>query len=1091
MAAGEITIRLNLDDDKFTAKVEGATKELNRLRSSLLKNNKPLKDAARHTKSFGSQLRDATIVMGLAASAIRNLNVAIFGLPRQITQANAELERMQFLMAGLQSGSKEFSAALQQASGEVKELFRISSESPFDVSSVTDSFVKMKAAGLDPLSGQLQGLLDSVARFGGTSQQLKRASIAIQQMAGKGVISMEELRQQLGEAVPNAMMIMSRAVGMNMGDMVKVISEGRMEADSALKLLARQMRIENVGAARQMAQTFDGLMNRLSNSWTQLSKTVGDAGFFAEVKGQLRDLVNAMNSEPAFQQMAISAGQSLAIIVRGLSDLIKLTYEMRDVLMFAVKAFALWKAAAIANSKILVPLRAAQVGYAASVASTTKEMIAAQKAMMASIGVQGRVKTSVIATAAKMQVLRTAFVGLATTVWAFVWPLAAVTAAVWAMEKAYYALIGRKKELTEISALEADQVTDDQLALLKEELVKIDAARMDLDAQIKKIVAGNDSIRSQRLRNEGAVLEKQAIEVSERIASIYEAKLNRKITRASNDALVLLGQELKPIADRYTQDLIESRERIEALKGENTDEKVAEAKVALEKRYGDQVTAVYRNQMNGIKEILDTGLENDEKIGANRRKVLSGVLTAMYQEEQQFQQTLAQAGGVAKILDPRGAENKLTKVQTAIASYTKRVAKLEAAAEGAAPELAQLNVRLAEGGDLAGATKEEAATLIELAKSFDRLKQAADVEKILDRITKQMARTGSQIKKLSVQNATDNPWTIAQASVMQYSEQIKAMQLQVKKAEEKYNEMGEAAKASFKSAKEELSALLQQAEKAGIDKVFSNMTKETLKINQGLMTSNELLDFQYARNIRQVDEWTAAQVKLNEVQIQGVIDYKDALQKQLAFAKSPMKRLIRDWSDTTAQFDNLWANSMGKFVDELANAFVEGRFEVKDFMKFLAKEIIKIQLMKLAAGIADSFNFGQKTSTAESPQGVPKTTATATYSALGNVMTSDGPLTLNKYARGGIANSPQVSIFGEGSQPEAYVPLPDGRSIPVTMSGGGGDNNVQVNVINQTREEVNAEQSGGRFDGEKFVVDVVLKNMTKPGPMRDMMRGSR
>lgn len=39
------------------------------------------------------------------------------------------------------------------------------------------------------------------------------------------------------------------------------------------------------------------------------------------------------------------------------------------------------------------------------------------------------------------------------------------------------------------------------------------------------------------------------------------------------------------------------------------------------------------------------------------------------------------------------------------------------------------------------------------------------------------------------------------------------------------------------------------------------------------------------------------------------------------------------------------------------------------------------------------------------------------------------------FADGGIANRP--SVFGEAG-PEAAVPLPDGRSIPVTLSGGGG-----------------------------------------------------
>jgi len=53
----------------------------------------------------------------------------------------------------------------------------------------------------------------------------------------------------------------------------------------------------------------------------------------------------------------------------------------------------------------------------------------------------------------------------------------------------------------------------------------------------------------------------------------------------------------------------------------------------------------------------------------------------------------------------------------------------------------------------------------------------------------------------------------------------------------------------------------------------------------------------------------------------------------------------------------------------------------------------------------------------------------------GGIMTQGGPMPLQRYARGGIANSPQLAMFGEGSKPEAYVPLPDGRSIPVTIKG--------------------------------------------------------
>jgi lambda family phage tail tape measure protein len=66
--------------------------------------------------------------------------------------------------------------------------------------------------------------------------------------------------------------------------------------------------------------------------------------------------------------------------------------------------------------------------------------------------------------------------------------------------------------------------------------------------------------------------------------------------------------------------------------------------------------------------------------------------------------------------------------------------------------------------------------------------------------------------------------------------------------------------------------------------------------------------------------------------------------------------------------------------------------------------------------------------------------------ANGGIMTGNGALPLKRYAAGGIATSPQLAMFGEGSRPEAYVPLPDGRTIPVTMKGGGQMGNIVVNV---------------------------------------------
>ena len=54
--------------------------------------------------------------------------------------------------------------------------------------------------------------------------------------------------------------------------------------------------------------------------------------------------------------------------------------------------------------------------------------------------------------------------------------------------------------------------------------------------------------------------------------------------------------------------------------------------------------------------------------------------------------------------------------------------------------------------------------------------------------------------------------------------------------------------------------------------------------------------------------------------------------------------------------------------------------------------------------------------------------------AKGGIMSSGGKIPIQTYSRGGIAKSPQLAMFGEGSSPEAYVPVPSGR-IPVEIRG--------------------------------------------------------
>lgn len=119
-------------------------------------------------------------------------------------------------------------------------------------------------------------------------------------------------------------------------------------------------------------------------------------------------------------------------------------------------------------------------------------------------------------------------------------------------------------------------------------------------------------------------------------------------------------------------------------------------------------------------------------------------------------------------------------------------------------------------------------------------------------------------------------------------------------------------------------------------------------------------------------------------------------------------------------------------------------------------------------GIGSSPSSGSSTADAATLANFGPSSSVAYPYANGGIMSSSGNIPLNTYANGGIANSPQLAIFGEGRLNEAYVPLPDGKSIPVNMngqiSGGAAPVTLQVNIQGSpTTPKVNASQNGSRM----------------------------
>jgi TP901 family phage tail tape measure protein len=123
------------------------------------------------------------------------------------------------------------------------------------------------------------------------------------------------------------------------------------------------------------------------------------------------------------------------------------------------------------------------------------------------------------------------------------------------------------------------------------------------------------------------------------------------------------------------------------------------------------------------------------------------------------------------------------------------------------------------------------------------------------------------------------------------------------------------------------------------------------------------------------------------------------------------------------------------FLQGIASALI-------DTAKKMIAQYIAIGIARMFAGIGGSA-VGGFSGSSVGPFGAggisPALSFPATGFANGGIMSPSGPLPLKAYSRGGVASTPQVALFGEGSMNEAYVPLPDGRRIPVALQAPDGN----------------------------------------------------
>lgn len=1132
--AGDIDVTLRLDSKGFLIQTKKAADHLSKLEQAAGKHNKSAKKGREHTRSWASELRDYAIVLGLARSALENLNDLIFGLPRYILQQNAVLERNTALIEGMSLATMDLAEAQEYAKEKIIDLIDISSRSPFAIESVIDSFTKLKAGGIENTTHSLEALINTMSKMGSTSEQLKRGSIAIQQMMGKGVISMEELRQQLGEAVPNIMPIMSQALNLPIKDMVRLIATGTVEAGKALDSMFAEMYYSSTGFAAKMSNTYDGLFNQLKNEFTILAKESGDAGFFEQSKDTLRESLEIMRS-PEFKYLAQDLGEGLAYATKQAFELIKLVGEFAST--FAMIGAALlgksmlggfveksWtafnslnqidsdytnkatqRAERLARIREKLTDRYTRHKLAAEdiVAKESKrkgdmselDEIRRQRELMASIDArydhnmamldkQERDAKSRLSRMKNMTLSGFDLIGGWSTV---------ATVAIIGVIALYDQLIGKQeraaKNLFESRGLEATE------SMLK-------AAKAQLDKKIERMEYLKDTLKNgefvdtrngrvlngtyeteDQLKKERLKLDKEIRQNQEAIKNSYFTLIENATSMGKRLMNAGLSETLQTVTSQYSSIAKQISEKYKDLPQEEATKMLQSDLSNLRHSQFEKISAHITPLLEGWKAVLKGLQGQDVELLTPEQVALMGEAKGRIAElNSEYKKALEFRDKMGSSLLPRTKEDGGGELD----KFTKKVISLSRAISGTRAQNKYLITEKERGIELAKIlteieldafgkiSDEQKVQLEELAVKLDlQKKEGEQIKENLKLYEQARVRLGNNLtqmaKKIGTAKAkTDNPflgWVSSSEQTLEVIAQIRKQMLDAKKdfPEEfrKLSERDEKDLAQLEGYRQEHAYLTQKYD----------ITHKIHDLEKSMMTTHEAKNYEYAETMT----WLAqAKSKLDEItdpakrkELQTLYDTLTQVTAMEYISKDPFQQWMKSARELRDEVGQQLIDTMSGFFDATAECIVDTEASFGDMIdsltKSLQKFLVKMAMMQALNGMFKHFGMGN----------FQIDGAFSGASAASAAGASSGPTfdaSFGNYSRA----VPQAPVFaqnmGRAAAPQA----------PATT----------FNLINQTGMQADAQMSAPRLDGEKYIVDVVMKAAARPGKFRTSLKGS-
>jgi len=235
----------------------------------------------------------AAAVAGRAIQAIEDLARATAQYANDAAVAAAQTQKMQIALKGVTG------AGFVDALADIRQVTK---DYNVPLQDATKSFTRFAASakasgvGAEDITASFRGLIAANKALGGSQEQANGILLAATQVFGKGKVSAEELRGQIGERLPGAVALFAESMGITTAMLDKRLEEGTVSVEDFVnftKTLLQDFDAE----AKNIGQSSAEAGQRLANELDELKRNIGNllmpiGAAFQDVFGEIVRVIN-------------------------------------------------------------------------------------------------------------------------------------------------------------------------------------------------------------------------------------------------------------------------------------------------------------------------------------------------------------------------------------------------------------------------------------------------------------------------------------------------------------------------------------------------------------------------------------------------------------------------------------------------------------------------------------------------------------------------------------------------------------------------------------------------------------------------------